>query len=81
MELRHLRTVAAIARHGSLTRAGEELYLSQSAISQQVSRLERELGFEVFRRTSRKVELTPQAFLQVALQYAQRTERAGLRAA
>ena len=70
MELRHLRTVAAIARHGSFTRAGEELYLSQSAISQQVSRLERELGFEVFRRTSRKVELTPRA--SVILDYAQR---------
>ena len=30
MELRHLRTIEAVARHGSLTRAGEELYLSQS---------------------------------------------------
>ena len=29
MELRHLRTIAAVARHGSLTKAGEELYLSQ----------------------------------------------------
>jgi DNA-binding transcriptional LysR family regulator len=79
MELRHLRTVAAIARHGSLTRAGEELYLSQSAISQQVSRLERELGFEVFRRTSRKVELTPQG--EVIVDYARRVlaELDGLR--
>ena len=33
MELRHLRTITAVARHGSLTKAGEELYLSQSAIS------------------------------------------------
>ena len=60
MELRHLRTIAAVARHGSLTKAGEELYLSQSAISQQIRRLELELGFEVFRRNSRKVELTPE---------------------
>src|SRR4051795_2513627 len=29
MELRHLRTIEAVARHGSLTKAGEELYLSQ----------------------------------------------------
>jgi DNA-binding transcriptional LysR family regulator len=58
MELRHLRTIAAVARHGSLTKAGEELYLSQSAISQQIRRLELELGFDVFRRTSRRVELT-----------------------
>ena len=54
MELRHLRTIEAVARHGSLTRAGEELYLSQSAISQQIRRLKLELGFDVFRRTSRR---------------------------
>src|ERR671937_1810375 len=70
MELRHLRTIAAVARHGSLTRAGEELYLSQSAISQQIRRLELELGFEVFRRTSRSVELTAEG--RVILGCAQR---------
>src|SRR3954447_23261283 len=51
MELRHLRTIDAVARHGSFTRAGEELYLAQSAISQQIQRLETELGIQVFRRT------------------------------
>jgi DNA-binding transcriptional LysR family regulator len=70
MELRHLRTIAAVARHRSFTKAGEELYLAQSAISQQIRRLERELGFEVFRRTSRSVELTAEG--QVILGYAQR---------
>jgi DNA-binding transcriptional LysR family regulator len=70
MELRHLRTIAAVARHGSLTKAGEELYLSQSAISQQIRRLERELGFEVFRRSSRSVELTAEG--RVILSCAQR---------
>jgi DNA-binding transcriptional LysR family regulator len=70
MELRHLRTIAAVARHGSLTKAGEELYLSQSAISQQIRRLELELGFEVFRRTSRSVELTAEG--RVILACAQR---------
>jgi DNA-binding transcriptional LysR family regulator len=70
MELRHLRTIAAVARHGSLTKAGEELYLSQSAISQQIRRLELELGFEVFRRTSRSVELTAEG--EVILSCAQR---------
>jgi DNA-binding transcriptional LysR family regulator len=59
MELRHLRTIAAVARHRSFTKAAEELYLAQSAISQQIRRLEAELGVEVFRRTSRSVELTP----------------------
>jgi DNA-binding transcriptional LysR family regulator len=70
MELRHLRTIVAVAQHRSLTKAGEELYLTQSAISQQIRRLERELGIEVFRRTSRSVELTAEG--RVILGYAQR---------
>jgi DNA-binding transcriptional LysR family regulator len=70
MELRHLRTIAAVARHGSFTKAAEELYLAQSAISQQIRRLEAELGVEVFRRSSRRVELTAEG--RVILGYAQR---------
>jgi DNA-binding transcriptional LysR family regulator len=70
MELRHLRTIAAVARHGSFTKAAEELYLAQSAISQQIRRLESELGVEVFRRSSRRVELTAEG--RVILGYAQR---------
>jgi DNA-binding transcriptional LysR family regulator len=60
MEIRHLRTIVAVARHGSLTKAGDELFLTQSAISQQIRRLEEELGVEVFHRTSRRVQLTPE---------------------
>lgn len=70
MELRHLRTIVAVAQHRSLTKAGEELYLSQSAVSQQIRRLEDELGIEVFRRTSRSVELTAEG--RVILGYAER---------
>jgi DNA-binding transcriptional LysR family regulator len=70
MELRHLRTIAAVAEHRSLTKAGEELFLTQSAVSQQVRRLEEELGVEVFRRTSRSVELTAEG--RVILGYARR---------
>jgi DNA-binding transcriptional LysR family regulator len=70
MELRHLRTIAAVARHRSLTKAAEQLYLTQSAISQQIRRLEEELGVEVFRRTSRSVELTVEG--RVILSYAER---------
>jgi len=70
MELRHLRTIDAVARHRSFTKAAEELYLAQSAISQQIRRLESELGVEVFRRTSRSVELTAEG--RVILSYAQR---------
>jgi DNA-binding transcriptional LysR family regulator len=70
MELRHLRTIVAVAEHRSLTRAGEELFLTQSAVSQQVSRLEKELGVEVFRRNSRSVEPTDEG--RVILGYAKR---------
>jgi DNA-binding transcriptional LysR family regulator len=70
MELRHLRTIAAVARHRSFTKAGEELFLAQSAISQQIRRLEQELGVEVFRRTSRSVELTAEG--RLILGYAHR---------
>jgi DNA-binding transcriptional LysR family regulator len=70
MELRHLRTITAVARHRSLTKAGEELFLTQSAVSQQIRRLEEELGVEVFRRTSRSVELTAEG--RVILGYAHR---------
>jgi DNA-binding transcriptional LysR family regulator len=70
MELRHLRTITAVARHRSLTKAGEELFLTQSAVSQQIRRLEEELGVKVFRRTSRSVELTAEG--RVILGYAHR---------
>src|SRR3954453_10664278 len=75
MELRHLRTIAAVARHGSFSKAADELYLAQSAVSQQVRRFEDELGVEVFRRNSRSVELTAEG--EVVLEYAPRVLREG----
>jgi DNA-binding transcriptional LysR family regulator len=66
MELRHLRTVVAIARHGSFTKAGEELHLAQSAVSQQLHRLEAELNITLFTRSSRRVELTADGAFFVA---------------
>jgi DNA-binding transcriptional LysR family regulator len=58
MELRQLQYFAAVARHGHVTRAAEDLYVTQSALSQQIRRLEDELGVALLRRTPRGVELT-----------------------
>ena len=58
MELSQLEYFAAVARHGHFTRAAEALYVTQPALSQQVRRLEAELGLALLRRTSRGVELT-----------------------
>jgi LysR family transcriptional regulator, transcription activator of glutamate synthase operon len=55
MELRQLRYTEAVARHRHFTRAAEELHVAQSALSQQIRRLETELGAELFERTSRSV--------------------------
>jgi DNA-binding transcriptional LysR family regulator len=59
VELRRLEYFVAVARHGNFTRAAEELWLTQSALSQQVRRLEAELGVALLRRTPRGAELTP----------------------
>jgi LysR family transcriptional regulator, transcription activator of glutamate synthase operon len=58
MELRQLRYLDAVARHRSFTQAALELHVAQSALSQQVSRLERELGVELLSRTTRRVAVT-----------------------
>ena len=58
MELHHLRSFAAVARTGNLTRASEILNLSQPALSAQIKALESELGVTLFERTGRGMEIT-----------------------
>ncbi len=61
VELRHLQTLAAIGEEGTLTGAGEALGYSQSAVSQQLTALERLVGQRLVERTAgaRSVTLTP----------------------
>lgn len=66
MDLVELRSFAAVARHRHFTRAAEELHVGQPAVSQHVRRLERQLGLQLLRRTSRSVELTEAGELLLA---------------
>jgi LysR family glycine cleavage system transcriptional activator len=53
-----LEAFEASARHGSFTRAGDELALTQSAVSRQVQALEAQLGVALFGRAGRRIVLT-----------------------
>lgn len=55
-----LRAIEALARHGSVWRAAEELSLTRSAVSHQLRFLEQDLGFDLLKRAGKGVTLTPQ---------------------
>ena len=57
--LRQIRYFQAVVRNNSFTEAAEECHISQSAVSQQIQALERELGFALLERKNRKFALTP----------------------
>jgi len=66
MELRHLRYFCAVADHGTFSEAGRQLHVSQSAISEQIADLEREVGGALVNRTSGRTRLTPHGQLFLA---------------
>jgi LysR family glycine cleavage system transcriptional activator len=58
--LQSLRAFATVARLLSFRRAGEELLITQSAVSHHIRELEQNLGVKLFIRKARGVELTPE---------------------
>ncbi len=58
IELRHLRAFVAVAEELNFGRAAAQLYVSQPALSRQISSLERLVGCELLRRSTHRVELT-----------------------
>ncbi len=66
MELRQLRYLVALADERSFTRAAEREHIAQPALSQQVQKLEQELGLPLVERTTRRVSITEAGNLLVA---------------
>lgn len=58
MNILQLIYVLEVAKYHNVSKAASRLYLSQSALSQQISRLEKELGYELFSRASHGFYLT-----------------------
>jgi LysR family transcriptional activator of nhaA len=71
----HLRYFRAIAHQGSLTRAAEQLNLSQSALSVQLQKLEEQVGHPLFERLGKRLILTEAG--RIALDYADVVFQAG----
>ena len=71
MELRQLKYFIKSAEYLNFSEAAKHLYITQSTLSQQIKQLEFELGFTLFARNSRHIELTEAG--EEFLPYAKRT--------
>lgn len=65
MDVKYLNYILAIANRHNMTKAAEDLFVSQSSLSQYLSRLEQELGTPLFVRSKSDLSLTPAGVLYV----------------
>jgi DNA-binding transcriptional LysR family regulator len=63
LNLTHLRVLEAVARHGSVTEAANELHYSQPSVSHHLGRLEAATGAKLIQRVGRGIRLTPEGEL------------------
>ncbi|MBX3751140.1 MAG: LysR family transcriptional regulator [Opitutaceae bacterium] len=78
MEMHQLRYMVALARTGNFSRAAEQCNVAQPSLSQQIQKLEAELGERLFDRMKREVRLTPHgtAFLRRAVRILEEVDAA-----
>ena len=78
MEMQQLRYVVAVARTGNFSRAAEQCHVAQPSLSQQIQKLEEELGERLFDRLKREVKMTPhgEAFLRRAVRILEEVDAA-----
>ena len=58
MDLKQLEYIVAIADYGNISRAAEALYISQSGLNQQLIKLEKQLGIQLFYRNKHYLRMT-----------------------
>lgn len=78
MDLKQLNYFISAAKHENFTRAAQECFIVQTAMTHQIAALEKELGVSLFERSSRRVKLTPagEVFLGQAQRIVQAAEDA-----
>ncbi len=68
MDIRQIQYASIVSKLGNFSKAADRLYITQPTLSQQIKKLEEDLGFQLFTRSTRSFSLTPEGeqFLQLA---------------